>query len=95
MAPVRAWVGGCGPPAGLPLPGPAELQEVTLEDSESVWHKDKILLVDVGGVISEEVGGGLFGGELTCSPSYMKTVLKKAANDERVKAVYLGEDAHG
>ena len=79
----------------IPLPGPSELQEVTLEDSGSWLHRDKILLVDVGGVISDEIGGGLLGGELTCSPAYMKTVLKKAAGDKNVKAVVLRVDSPG
>ncbi len=79
----------------LPLGGPQELQEVTVEDSEGLFARNKILLVDVGGVISEDIGGGLLGGELTCSPAYMKAVLRKAAGDKHVKAVVLRVDSPG
>lgn len=79
----------------LPLGAPQELQEVILEDSEGFFANDKVLVVDVGGVISEEIGSGLFGSELTCSPAYMKAVLRKARQDAHVKAVVLRVDSPG
>lgn len=91
---VVAALSGCVN-VNIPLGGSAELQEVLLEDSEGWFHHDKILVVDVGGVISEEIGGGLLGGELTCTPAYIKAVLRKAAQDDKVKAVVLRVDSPG
>lgn len=79
----------------IPLGGSAELQEVVVEDSEGWFVGSKVLLVDVSGVISEEIGGGFLGGDLTCTPAYMKAVLKKAENDPMVKAVVLRIDSPG
>ena len=47
---VAAALSGCVN-VNLPLGGPQELQEVTVEDSEGLFARNKILLVDVGGVI--------------------------------------------
>lgn len=79
----------------IPLGGGTELQEILLEDSEGWFVHHKVLLVDVSGVISEEMGGGFFSSELTCSPAYIKAVLNKATEDESVKAVVLRVDSPG
>lgn len=79
----------------LPMGRSAELQEVLVEDSAGWFVGHKVLLVDVSGVISEEIGGGLLGGDLTCTPAYMKAVLTKAENDPMVKAVVLRIDSPG
>lgn len=73
--------------------GSAELTEVRVGKAERWLTTDKILLVDISGVIAD-TDGGLFGG-LTCSPSYFKTVLQKAADDDLVKAVVLRIDSPG
>lgn len=73
--------------------GSSELSEVTVEKADRWLTADKILLVDVSGVIADGEGG-LFGG-MTCSPAYMKSVLRKAAEDDLVRAVVLRIDSPG
>lgn len=75
--------------------GSAELQEVLLEDSEGLFAGDKVLVLDMGGVIAENAGGGLFGSELGCTPAYVRAALRKAREDGRVKAVVLRIDSPG
>lgn len=71
------------------------LTEVVVEDDPGWFISDKVLLVDVSGVISEEIGGGLFGGGLACSPAYLKTVLRRAEEDPAIRAVVLRIDSPG
>ena len=73
--------------------GGGELTEVTVEKADRWLTTDKVLLVDVSGVIAD-TDGGLFGG-LTCSPSYLRAVLRNAADDDLVKAVVLRIDSPG
>ena len=68
--------------------GTAELEEIVLEDNGA---KDKIAVLDIGGVISGEPdrGGG---------PSMVDAIrdqLDRAAGDEQVKAVVLRVDSPG
>lgn len=79
----------------IPLGGAADLQEVLVEDSAGWFVGNKVLLVAVGGIISEEIGGGLLGGESGCTPGYMRAVLRKAKDDPAVKAVVLRIDSPG
>jgi protease IV len=70
-----------------------QLEEVTIQDARHWLTFDKVLLVDVSGVICEEAGG-LFNG-MTCSPMYMKAVLNKAEEDSAIKAVILRINSPG
>ena len=69
-----------------------DLREIVVEEGRG-WSRDKVLLVDVSGIIMEG-GGGLFA-DATCSPAYIKAVLEKAGTDDRVKAVVLRIDSPG
>lgn len=70
-----------------------DLQEMVVEEGRGWGGRDKVLLVDVSGIIMEG-GGGLFA-DATCSPAYIKAVLRRAGKDERVKAVVLRIDSPG
>ena len=70
-----------------------DLQEIVVEEGEGWGGRDKVLLVDVSGIIMEG-GGGLFA-DATCSPEYIKAVLRRAEADGRVKAVVLRIDSPG
>ena len=68
-----------------------ELQEIVVD--EGGGGRDKVLLVDVSGIIME--GGGGFFADASCSPEYIKSVLSRAEADDRVKAVVLRIDSPG
>jgi protease-4 len=70
-------------------PGPAALQEYSVSGD----GKDKILLVDLSGVISSESREGFY-----TYPSLLATIkeeLSKAAKDERVKAMVVRINSPG
>ncbi len=69
------------------------LNEIVVEDGRGWGARDKVLLVDVSGILMEG-GGGLLGGAV-CSPAYIKAVLKRAEADDRVKAVVLRINSPG
>lgn len=74
-----------------------DLSETVLEKGEGWFGRDKVLLVDVSGVIEEGGGGvlgGIFGGS-SCSPMYMKAVLRKAEDDSRIRGVVLRINSPG
>ena len=84
LAPLHA---GCIT-VNLP-PGPAALQEYNVSGD----GKDKVLLVDLSGVISSESREGFYS-----YPSLLATIkeeLSKAAKDERVKAMVLRINSPG
>ncbi|MDD4872975.1 MAG: signal peptide peptidase SppA [Kiritimatiellae bacterium] len=70
-----------------------QLEEVTIQKAKHWLTFDKVLLVDVSGVICEDAGS-LFS-SVTCSPMYMKAVLNKAEEDSAIKAVILRIDSPG
>lgn len=77
----------------IPLqPGKAPLREVELFGE----GKNKILVINILGVISwEERGGGFFGYKESSIVARIKEELEKAREDERVKAVVLKVDSPG
>lgn len=66
----------------------AHLHETVLEDNDS---KDKILVMDIGGVIS----GQPINHEGLTMVDYVKDQLERAADDGRVKAIVLRMDSPG
>ncbi len=70
-----------------------QLEEVTVQEAKGWFTFNKVLLVDVTGIILEE-DGGLFSGA-TCTPMFMKAVLNKAEGDGDIKAVVLRIDSPG
>jgi protease-4 len=73
-----------------------ELSESTVEKDAHWFVVDKILLVDISGVIADGPGGGLLNlGGTVCSPDYVRAVLLKARKDSLIRAVVLRIDSPG
>lgn len=70
-----------------------ELEEVVVQDAGQ-RTRNRILLVDISGVISSGESG-LLGDGQNCSPEAVKAVLNRAEEDENVKAVVLRIDSPG
>jgi protease-4 len=87
---------GCGRNVGYlltPVPLDQRLQE-TVVQKDAGWVTDKVALVDVSGLILNERGGGLFGGEEN-PVSLLAEKLDLARRDGHVKAVILRVDSPG
>ncbi len=85
------WISGCAAHFHLDFMGKDTLQEVTLIKSPT---KDKILILDVSGIISTSLNPGLFSKESDIlSKVYYR--LEKASEDKNVKAVILRLDTPG
>jgi len=65
-----------------------KLREVTVEDAKGWFVLNKVLLVDLSGVLSSSESGGLFGSTKN-DIEEMKEILKKAEEDSYIKAVIL------
>ncbi len=73
-----------------------ELVETVVEKDPHWLTDGKVLLVDIGGLITEERGGGLFSlSGVCCTPDYVKSVLNRARQDSRIRAVILRIDSPG
>ncbi|MFQ6038512.1 MAG: S49 family peptidase, partial [Candidatus Aminicenantales bacterium] len=88
---VLAVLSGCSPHFHLDFLGKDRLEEVVLLDSRA---REKILLVDVSGVIGTTLRPGLFEreGDILSRVYYR---LKKAEEDPRIKGVILRLDTPG
>jgi len=84
-------ISGCAPHFHLDFMGKERLEEVILVKSPA---KEKVLILDISGIISSTVNPGLFARESDIlSKVYYR--LEKAAEDKRVKAVILRLDTPG
>ena len=84
-------ISGCAPHFHLDFMGKERLEEVILIKSPA---KEKVLILDISGIISSTVNPGLFARESDIlSKVYYR--LEKAAEDKRVKAVILRLDTPG
>ena len=84
-------ISGCAPHFHLDFMGKERLEEVVLIKSPA---KEKVLILDVSGIISSTVNPGLFARESDIlSKVYYR--LEKAAEDKKVKAVILRLDTPG
>jgi protease-4 len=81
----------CAPHIHLDFLGKEKIQEVTLVKSRA---KEKILILDISGLISSSLNTGTFSkeGDILSRVSYR---LKKASEDKMVKAVILRLDTPG
>jgi len=70
-----------------------ELEEVVVQKPDR-RTSDRILIVDISGVISSGEGG-LLGESESCSPEAVKAVLNRAEEDDRIKGVILRIDSPG
>jgi len=91
------FLSGCGPKGGLlikPVPLDDRLKETTIASDAGLFVTDKIVIVDVDGLIMNERGGGWFGsGENPVSLFVEK--IDKAEADQAVKAVVLRINSPG
>ncbi len=69
------------------------LTERELEPAEG-FTSNRILLLDLNGFVTSEAEG-TFGKVNTCSPDFVRAVLKQAENDHRIKALVLRIDSPG
>ncbi len=89
---VIAWLAiGCSPHFHLDLLGEDQIEEVTLVKSQS---QEKILLLDITGIIGSSIPSGLFEKEGNIlSRIYFR--LEKASQDKMIKGVILRLDTPG
>jgi protease-4 len=71
-----------------------ELEEIVLFEEDAWLVFDKILLLDVSGMITSESLSGLFS-ETSSSPDRISAVLNKARQDRNIKAVLLRINSPG
>ncbi len=91
MVVFTAALSACAPQVHLDFLGQEKLAEIVLVPGP---EKDKVLVIDVDGMISSSAGGGLFAREKNVvSQVYLR--LQRAAQDSRVKAVILRLDTPG
>ncbi len=88
---VTVFLNACSPQIQLDLLGTTEIKEVVLVPSES---KEKILLLDISGIISTVLNPGLFEreGDILSQAFYR---LQKASEDKTVKGVIIRLDTPG
>ncbi len=88
---ILALLSGCSPHIHIDFLGKERIEEVELVKSKA---KEKILLVDIEGIISSMVSPGFFAreGDLLSQVYYR---LDKASKDETVKGVILRLDTPG
>ena len=88
---VTIFLSACSPQLQIDLLGTTEIKEVVLVPSES---KEKILLLDISGIIATTLNPGLFEreGDILSKVFYR---LQKASEDKTVKGVILRLDTPG
>ncbi len=92
-----AVLSGCGPQSGWiikPAPIDETLEETTIAADSGLFVRDKIAVVDVGGIILNQRETGMFStGENPVSLFIEK--IDKAQNDDSVKALILRINSPG
>lgn len=88
---MTIFLSACSPQIRIDLLGTAEIKEVVLVPSE---NKEKILLLDISGIIATNLNPGLFEreGDILSQIFYR---LQKASEDKTVKGVILRLDTPG
>lgn len=87
---------GCAPVSFLITPVSADRKLVEhVVSRDSVWHNDKIALIDVQGVLRNEPERSLLGQPGDNPVALFKEKLDRAAADDRVKAVVLRINSPG
>jgi protease-4 len=88
---IMVAAAGCSPHLHLDFLGGETLEEIVLVPDQA---RDKILMIDIEGVISSNTGSGPFARERNLV-SRVYSRLQRAAADPRVKAVILRLDTPG
>ncbi len=91
LAAVSTVLAGCAPQIHLDFLGKERLEEITLIPGPA---REKILMIDIEGVISSEDGGGPLAREKNAVTRAFQR-LDRAAGDPRVKALILRVDTPG
>ena len=94
---AAAVVTGCMPSTGLllkPVPLYEELDETVVSEDEGWLIRDKILILDIDGLLMNERSRSMFGADENPVSLFIEK-LDKAANDDRVKAVILRLNSPG
>jgi len=92
-----ALAAGCGQGRGFlikPAPVNEKLEETTLSQDEGLWVTDKILVLDVDGLLMNARGDGFFGPEDNPLALFVEK-LDKAGKDSNVRAVVLRINSPG
>jgi protease IV len=79
----------------LPTSFSSELTESTLREAKGWFVSEKILILDINGVINDQDDRSFLGGGSACTPYYVKAVLDKAETDPAIRAVVLRIDSPG
>jgi len=90
-------VGGCGPGAGFlikPVPVKGELAETTVSCDPGLFVFDKVVVVDVDGLLLNQRGGGLMGPAENPVSLFVEKI-DKAQEDSGVRAVVLRINSPG
>lgn len=91
LAAVSTVLAGCAPQIHLDFLGKERLEEITLIPGPA---REKILMIDIEGVLSSEDGGGPLAREKNAVTRAFQR-LDRAAGDPRIKAVILRVDTPG
>lgn len=70
------------------------LEEVVVERDEGWGVRDKLLLVEVSGMLTDEMGG-LFSRVAGTTPAHLKSILRRAEKDPAIRGVVLRIDSPG
>ncbi|MBN1478031.1 signal peptide peptidase SppA [Candidatus Sumerlaeota bacterium] len=88
------FLAGCVIIPGFPGLGRQEMRAVTLQEAESVWTRDRFLVVDIAGVISTEKSDGFFE-EGTSLVEDLHDALEEAREDDHIRALIVRIDSPG
>jgi len=97
VAAAALAVAGCGSNTGFlikPVPVNEKLEETVLSQDPGLWVSDKVLVLDVDGVLMNARGDGLFGPDDNPLALFVEK-LDKAEKDQRVRAVVLRINSPG
>jgi len=97
LAAVALAATGCGSNMGFlikPVPVNEKLEETVLSQDPGLWVSDKILVLDVDGVLMNARGDGLFGPDDNPLALFVEK-LDKAEKDPKVRAVALRINSPG
>ncbi len=77
------------------LGGTPQLTETVVQEDPGWFVTDKILMVDISGVILRESDGGFLSENKSCTPEYIRGVFDKALRDPDIRGILLRIDSPG
>ena len=88
------FIQGCVIVSPRLYPRKDRLEEIDIQEPEGWFVKDKVLVVDITGILSSGDSGGIFGSSGNMVDE-LKEVLKKAEQDSYIKSLVLRIDSPG